>query len=171
MRIPVKDCESSRAAKQSGDLCIWFCGAGADAFPAVSPPGTGRSRSDCRGQRRERRSLPSGRLGAYLTTSRREVSPGGRSAEATRAKPSRRGGRRPVRRRTKRQGGSPECEYLLRIARAAGLRSNPGTYAYSAGQGKAGARASKKRSDAGYAADGKSGMGFMSCFKADRSLA
>ncbi|EFE93063.1 hypothetical protein GCWU000341_00142 [Oribacterium sp. oral taxon 078 str. F0262] len=36
---------------------------------------TGRSRSDCRGQRRERRSLPSGRLGAYLTTSRREVPP------------------------------------------------------------------------------------------------
>ena len=36
----------------------------------------------------KRRSLPSGRLGAYLTTSRREVSPEGRSAEATRAKPS-----------------------------------------------------------------------------------
>ncbi len=28
------------------------------------------------------------------------------------------------------EGGSLECEYLLRIARAAGLRSNPGTYAY-----------------------------------------
>ena len=28
------------------------------------------------------------------------------------------------------EGGSPECEYLLRIARAAVLRSNPGTYAY-----------------------------------------
>ena len=37
---------------------------------------------------RKRRSLPSGRLGAYLTTSRREVPPEGRSAEATRAKPS-----------------------------------------------------------------------------------
>ena len=36
----------------------------------------------------ERRSLPSGRLGAFLTTSRREVPPGGRPAEATRAKPS-----------------------------------------------------------------------------------
>lgn len=70
------------------------------------------------------------------------------------------------------EGGSPECEYLLRIARAAGLRSNPGTYAYGfAGQGEAGSRASKKRSDAGYAADEKSGMGFMSWFKADRSLA
>lgn len=35
------------------------------------------------------------------------------------------------------EGGSPECEYLLRIARAAGLRSNPGTYAYGfAGQGE-----------------------------------
>ncbi|EFE90944.1 hypothetical protein GCWU000341_02051 [Oribacterium sp. oral taxon 078 str. F0262] len=43
-----------------------------------------------------------------MTTSRREVSPEGRSAEATRAKPSRRGGRRPVRGQTNWQGGSSE---------------------------------------------------------------
>ncbi|ERL05770.1 hypothetical protein HMPREF1986_02328 [Oribacterium sp. oral taxon 078 str. F0263] len=53
---------------------------------------------------RKRRSLPSGRLGAFLTTSRREVPPAGRSAEATRAKPSRRGDRRPVYGSTGRQG-------------------------------------------------------------------
>ena len=38
--------------------------------------------------KKKRRSLPSGRLGASLTTSRREVPPVGRSADASRAKPS-----------------------------------------------------------------------------------
>ncbi|EFE93060.1 hypothetical protein GCWU000341_00139 [Oribacterium sp. oral taxon 078 str. F0262] len=58
------------------------------------PPG-GRSAEASRAKPSlERRSLSSGRFGAFLTTSQRELPPGGRSAEATRAKPSLRGGRR-----------------------------------------------------------------------------
>ena len=58
------------------------------------PPG-GRSAETARAKPSlERRSLSSGRLGAFLTTSQREVPPGGRSAEAARAKLSLCGGRR-----------------------------------------------------------------------------